>query len=166
MDVDASAPVQAHAELVVGASPTEVWALLTDLDHWPDWNPDVQDVVADGPVAPGIVFRWRAGRAQIVSTIRETRKPFEMAWTGRTPGIRAVHVWRLQPERGGTLIWTAESWSGLLPRLLRGRLARKLQHALDKGMYYLDVEFGRRAAAQAAAESEAAQEAEGSATAA
>jgi hypothetical protein len=154
MEIDPNASVRAHAMLCIGAARTDVWDVLTDVVRWPEWNPAVKDVVIDGPVAPGTVFRWRAGRARITFTIQEAWAPREFSWTGRMLRITAQHVWRLEEEAGVTLVMTAESWSGLAPRLFHVRFKRALQRALDKSLGYLDAEFGRRAIAEAAKEVE------------
>jgi hypothetical protein len=41
--------------------------------------------------------------------------PSEIAWTGTTMGIRAVHVFRFQASAGGTLARSEESWRGCCP---------------------------------------------------
>lgn len=51
-----------------------------------------------------------------------------LAWTGRMMGIKAVHVWHLEPRGAGTLVVNEESWEGLVALLLH----RSLQKALDK----------------------------------
>jgi uncharacterized protein YndB with AHSA1/START domain len=154
MEIERDAPVQAQADMYIGAPPAEVWQVLSDVGRWPEWNPDVRDVSINGPVAAGSVFTWRVGRASITSTIREVREAQEIGWTGRTTGITAAHVWRLEAHAAGTHVTTAESWTGLMPRLLPGRFTRSLQRSLDKGLGYLDAEFGRRAIAAAAHELE------------
>jgi hypothetical protein len=166
MEIDENAPVWVRAETYIAATPAEVWDVLTDFARWPEWNPDVKDVRADGPVAPGTEFSWRAGRASITSTIHEAREPHEIGWTGRTSGITARHVWRLEAEGTMTRVITAESWAGLAPRLFRARLTRTLERALEKGLSYLDAEFGRRSIAAMAQAMEEAEAAPGSAAAA
>jgi hypothetical protein len=60
--------------------------------------------------------------------------------------IAAPPVWRFEPRDGGTPARTEESFEGLLPRLLRGRMQRMLQQSLDSGLAYLRAEAERRAA--------------------
>src|SRR5687767_9885794 len=47
--VDIDAPVE------------RVWAIPTDPSTWPDWFPDIDEVVNLATVAPGSSFRWRDG---------------------------------------------------------------------------------------------------------
>jgi uncharacterized protein YndB with AHSA1/START domain len=145
VEVDRSAPAVADAETEIAADPETVWEVLTDLEGWPRWNPDVSSVRLDGRVEPGATFTWKAGRATITSTIRKTERPSLIGWTGKTAGIDAIHVWRLEPRDGGTLVRTGESWQGLLVRLLRGPMRKSLQKAVDGGLGHLKAEAERRA---------------------
>lgn len=145
MDVDRSAPAVAAAETAIAAPLETVWDVLTGFEGWPGWNPDVTSMSLDGAVEEGAVFRWKAGRATITSTLREVDPPRLVGWTGKTTGIEAAHVWRLEPRGEGTFVRTEESWQGLLVRLLRGRMQRSLQSAVDDGLKHLAAEAERRA---------------------
>lgn len=145
MDVNRSAPVVAGAEIEIAADPEAVWEVLTGFEDWPSWNPAASSVSLEGGVEEGSVFRWSAGRARITSTLRRVERPRFVGWTGKTTGIRAVHVWHLEPRDGETLVRTDESFEGALVRLLRGRLQRNLQDVLDDGLVRLKAEAERRA---------------------
>ncbi|MGH3012398.1 MAG: SRPBCC family protein [Gaiellaceae bacterium] len=145
MEVDRSAPAVAEAATEIAADPETVWEVLTDLERWPSWNPDVSAVAHEGGLEEGATFRWKAGRATITSTIREVDRPRLIGWTGRTTGIDAIHVWRLDLRDGGTLVRTEESWQGLLVRVIRGSMQKSLQKAVDGGLAHLKAESERRA---------------------
>jgi hypothetical protein len=142
--VNESAPVIAATETEIAATLERVWELLANIERWPTWNPDVRSVSLSGPVAPGTVFRWKAGPSGITSTLHEVDPPRTLAWTGRTMGIRAGHVYRIEDRDGRTHVWTQESWEGFLPRLLRGRMHRMLQASLDTGLAHLKAAAERR----------------------
>jgi uncharacterized protein YndB with AHSA1/START domain len=147
MKVDEHAPVIGSAEAQVAAPPEVVWDILAALETWPSWNPDVKSVQVDGPVAEGTTFRWKAKPGTIRSRIERLDRPSLIGWTGRTLGIDAVHVWRLEPRDSGTFVRTEESFSGLLPRLMRGRIQKTLDAALDTGVRQLKAEAERRSGA-------------------
>jgi hypothetical protein len=87
-----------------------------------------------GAVQPGTTFSWKSGPGTITSTFQLVDRPTELAWTGKTLGIPAIHVYRLRPSDqrlGHTVVWTEESWSGLLARLLRRRFTTTLKTAID-----------------------------------
>ena len=145
--IDEQAPVTGAAEIEIEATPDTVWDVLTAIDRWPSWNPAVKSMSMQGPLTPGAVFRWKAGPGTITSTIRHVEPPRLIAWTGKTLGIRAIHVYRLEPRDGRTFLQTEESYSGLVARLLRGSLQKTLDRALADGLRYLKEEAEQRARA-------------------
>lgn len=145
MATTATAPVATAREVTVLASPDVVWATLTEVDRWPAWNPDVAWVRADGPVAPGMTFRWKSGPGTIRSTIRELEPLRRLVLVGGTFGVAARHDWRLEPGPAGTTtVRTEETWSGPLARLLRRRLQARLDRRLDERLAHLRAEAERR----------------------
>ena len=141
------APVRSRREIDVAAAPDVVWEVLTDFDRWQEWNPDVKSMSFEGPLAPGAMFRWKAGPGTIVSTVEEIDRPRYIRWRGRTLSIAALHEWRFEGRDGGTHVETDESFSGLLARLLRGSLQKQLDRALEDGLEHLRREAERRAGA-------------------
>jgi uncharacterized protein YndB with AHSA1/START domain len=146
VDVNRAAPVIAADEIEIAASPQAVWDVLADLESWPRWNPDVKSMSMQGDLAEGSTFRWRAGPGTITSTIQQVEPPKLIAWTGTTFGIKARHVYRLEPRGEGTLVHTEESYEGLVARLLRGSLQKTLEKGLSDGLRYLQAEAEHRSA--------------------
>jgi hypothetical protein len=144
VDVDRTAPVVAAAEAEIAASPETVWDVLTGFEDWPAWNPAVSSVSFEGGVVEGAAFRWKAGSARLTSTLQRVERPRLVGWTGKTMGIRAVHVWRLEARDDGTFVQTEESFAGLPVRLMPGRMQRNLQRALDESLEHLGAEAERR----------------------
>jgi len=48
-------------------------------------------------------------------------------------GVRAVHLWRFEPRRGGAVASMEESFDGAVAKLLRKRLQRQLDETTAKG---------------------------------
>jgi hypothetical protein len=141
------APVSSKREIQVSALPEVVWEVLTDFGRWPEWNPEVKSMSFEGPLAPGSMFRWKAGPGTIVSTLEELDPPRYVRWRGRTMSIAAMHEWRLEQRDGGTHVETVESFSGFIARLLRRSLQKQLDGALEEGLEHLKREAERRASA-------------------
>ena len=123
MEIDRSAPAIGEGEIHVTAPPETVWDVIADIDgwpQWPQWNTDVKSTKVAGPVAVGSVFRWKSGASSLTSTFQIVDRPNEIAWTGTTMGIKAIHVFRLRSEIGGTLVRSEESWEGFIASLLKG----------------------------------------------
>ena len=114
------------------AAPEQVWAVISDVDAWPEVLPTVNRVERDGPAAPHAV-----GSAYYVEQPKLRRARWEVTewkpgraftWTSSTPGLSmiATHEVSATPS-GGTEIVLGMHWSGLLSGLLwrlYGRRAR------------------------------------------
>ena len=151
MDINRTAPVIASVETLIAAEPQAVWEVLTDFQSWPAWKTDVRSMSLRGAVVRGSTFEWKAGPGTIRSRLEEVEAPHRIAWTGRTLGIRAIDVFRLEERDGGTLITEEESWDGLPARLFRSRMRRTLQSNIERGLASLKVEAERRDQARGAA---------------
>lgn len=144
MRINESAPAVAIGEIEVDAAPEVVWDVMADIEEWPSWNPDVNSAELEGTLAPGTRFRWKAGPGTITSTLQRVEPPHLLAWSGKTLGINAIHVWRLEPRDGKTVVRTEESWEGLIVRLFRGGMQERLQKSIDAGLQHLKAEAERR----------------------
>jgi uncharacterized protein YndB with AHSA1/START domain len=144
VQINESAPVASTVRIETAADRELVWEVLTRIDEWPGWNPDVDSAALEGELGEGSVFRWNVGSRTIVSTIRQVEAPALIAWTGRTSGLRAIHVYRLEARGRGTLVSSAESWEGLVARVFRTRMQGTLERAMEAGLRHLKREAERR----------------------
>ena len=145
VEVNKAAPAIATGDIEIQAKPEVVWDVLADIDNWPSWNPDVKEAKLTGGLKEGSVFRWKAGPGTITSTLEQVERPREIGWSGKTMGIIAVHVYRLEPLGDGTKVHSEESFDGLIARVLKGPTRGTLQKGLDGGLASLKREAERRA---------------------
>ncbi|MBW4703790.1 SRPBCC family protein [Micromonospora sp. RL09-050-HVF-A] len=115
--IDETAPVISRHRVTVQASAEIVWRVLTDIDAWTTWLPELPYARAEtpGPLGSGSVFRWSASGLDIVSTIAEVRPYERLVWSGHAngpDGILGVHVWNLAPGDRGLIVSTEESFAG------------------------------------------------------
>jgi len=144
MDVNHKAPAVGKAEAVIRAPIETVWGVLSGLERWPEWNRNIAWIRVEGPVRPGTRFVWKAGGSRISSRLEEVVPPNRIAWSGRMLGVRAVHVWDLAAEDGGTRVRTEESFEGPVAWLLRGLMRKVLARALEQGLNALKAEAESR----------------------
>lgn len=143
MDINRRAPAVASAEILVRAPLDIVWSVQTNIGEWSRWNPEVEYVDMEGPLAPGTGFRWKAGGAAISSELQEVEPKRRIVWTGKLLGIRAIHVWTFVEQAEGVLVRTEESFDGLLARLFAKSMRHMLSSALIKGLEALKAECER-----------------------
>lgn len=126
-------------------SPEKLWAVWSDLEHWPDWSPLHQSVTRDtaaATLATGASFSQKLGLGFPIGTTTEivTISLLEpgrhAAWEGHANGVRNCHLWSFTPlSGGGTHVSNVEAFSGfpiaLLQLMVRRRWNRSFQDALD-----------------------------------
>jgi hypothetical protein len=103
----------------IDAPPMAVWAVLTDLGRYPEWNPLFRE--ASGEVAVGERITLRAvqpsnGRLMTVKVKIVAADPgAELRWVANLTGIMSgEHSFVLTPLDGGTRLAQTEIYGGLL----------------------------------------------------
>ena len=117
------------ATIDIGVPPTQVWAILTDLGSYHEWNPLF--VEAGGNVAVGQRIRLRSkhpanGRLMTVKPrITAVQPGTELRWASSLPGlISGEHSFTLTATGHGTRLVQSESFKGLLTRFSGKTFAR------------------------------------------
>ena len=107
------------ATIQIDAPPEAVWAVLTDLARYPEWNPLFRE--ASGEVAVGSRITLRSvhpanGRLMTVRPRITAADPgAELSWVSSLPGIiSGVHRFALTPAGGGTRVEQSEAFRGVL----------------------------------------------------
>jgi hypothetical protein len=117
------------ATIDIAASPARVWAVLTDFESYPDWNPLFREATGTIEVGQRITLRSvhpASGRLMTVKpTIIAADRDRELAWLSRLPGlISGEHQFALTESDGGTRLVQSESFGGLLSRTASGTMAK------------------------------------------
>ena len=130
------------AAIEIEVPPSRVWAVLTDLSSYPEWNPLFR--AASGEIAVGNRLTLRCfptgGRPMTIKPKLVVVEPdVELRWTSSLPGIiSGDHSFALSPADGGTRLVQSESFRGLLVPFSGKTLARaeasfaELNEALKK----------------------------------
>lgn len=137
-------PIEVRNEIVIHASAECVWELLTDVEGWPSWYRACRwvQVGSTGTAASTpdsarpISFRWKAHPVTLRSTVTAADRPHLFAIVADTPGLHAERTFTLRPTPDGlsTVVISHETQVGLLPRLGRMFLARRL-YAANQTMF-------------------------------
>jgi hypothetical protein len=117
------------ATIQIDAPPEAVWAVLTDLGRYSEWNPLFRE--ASGQVAVGKRIRLRSvhpanGRLMTVKPRITVADPgAELRWVSSLPGIMTgEHRFVLSPADGGTRLAQSETFRGLLAAFAGRTFAR------------------------------------------
>lgn len=132
MEINLKAPVIAQHQIMINAESETIWQILTDINQWVTWNPNISEARLEGALKPGSTFRWKSGGTTILSTLQEIEPHRRMSWTGQVIGTRAIHTWVLEPQGESVLLRTAESFEGWLVLLTKGMMQRMLDTSLQE----------------------------------
>ncbi len=131
MEINHQAPLVAHKEIFIQASPEVVWKIHTAINDWPQWQPSMDMAKLEGPLAVGSIFQWKSGGLTINSTIQVVEPNQQIGWTGKALGTRASHIWILRSHNDGTMLTTEESMEGWLVSILKLIMPKFLESSLD-----------------------------------
>lgn len=137
MQVNSRSPVRFTGKIDIVTPIEKVWAIMSDIEKWPEWNHDISSAKLLGKLEPGTSFVWKAGPSTITSLIKEVTPNKTMSWTGKTMGIRATHIWRLEQNGNGTRVTTEESWDGLVAKITKPLSQRTLEKSIKSGLKML-----------------------------
>jgi uncharacterized protein YndB with AHSA1/START domain len=98
------------------ASPAEVWRVWSDVNTWPEWNPDMKESRLDGPLqlgTTGIINTRSGGKHDVVVTQFEDGRSFELESTAMPMTKMAIRA-TVTPIDDGTRVTQAFEARGLL----------------------------------------------------
>lgn len=109
-----------EASLETTAGPSAVWRVWSDVNHWPEWNPDMKESRLDGPLkqgATGMIDTRSGGRHDVVVTYYEEGRSFELESTA-LPGTKMAIRATIAPSGSGSRITQGFEPRGLLAPLV------------------------------------------------
>ena len=119
-----------HSEVLIEASPIEVWAVLTDFAKYGDWNPFVVDVTGipeEGERLSVTLSPPGGRRITLKPEVTEVESGRVLEWWGHL-GFRGIfdgrHRFELHPNGTGTRLVQSEVFTGVLVPLLARSLDR------------------------------------------
>ncbi|MEO9474487.1 MAG: SRPBCC domain-containing protein [Cyclobacteriaceae bacterium] len=112
--INPDASLRDKQAIIINASAQKVWDVLINFESWSDWNDQIKSVKFD-EIAEGSNFEWNINGAKIKSTISRVVAPELLSWTGSYKGLKAIHVWKIDPtEEDQTIVTCEESLQGFL----------------------------------------------------
>lgn len=134
--INSNAPVKCSKTITIAANSEKVWSVMTNINHWANWQTEISNPKLNGALTPASTFDWKTGGAKIHSTLHTVEPCKSFGWTGKTFGMFAIHNWHLTETNGQTLVTVDESMEGFLAKLFKSAFNKNL----EKGMQtWLDL---------------------------
>ncbi|MBL7498357.1 SRPBCC family protein [Frankia sp. CNm7] len=123
-----------ETSVVIDATPDEVWAVMRDVERWPDWTPTVTNARADGELREGAVVRIQQPRLPVAEwTVNDLKPGQGFSWISKATGMTTVADHRIVPAAGGDAVTVTLSLrqSGPLAPIVGLFMARLVRRYVD-----------------------------------
>ncbi len=147
-------PYEITDAIKIAASPETVWAVLTELDDYPQWHPFYQSVTGQLTVGSMLTIKTTSPRTGEPTTLKVTvltvDADTELAWVSKLAGITTIkRRFLLSPADGGTDLTQAGNYRGLGGRRGPGGRRGALQAVTNLQGSYRAVDEAIKAQAEA-----------------
>jgi uncharacterized protein YndB with AHSA1/START domain len=122
--------MHAVERIFTSASPSTVWQILADVEHWPDWTPTVINITPVGEAGLQVGARYRVTQPKLRPAIYEVTEcvPNErFTWAQKLPGGALVADHRIAKRDGQTEIELSFVSEGLLANIAAGLYAKMIR---------------------------------------
>ncbi len=122
----------------IAAPPAQVWRVMADIEHWPEWTRSVTSIrrLDTGPFCIGSRARIKQPKLRpAVWTVTQLDVGHSFTWVSRMPGLRVFGRHIVESVERGSRVTLAIEFEGLFGKLA-ARAFRKLNEE------YLEVEAG------------------------
>jgi len=109
-----------ETSLDLAVSPARVWAVMGDIERWPEWTPSITSVqrLDDGSV--GVGSRARVKQPKLPASVFEVtvwnpERGFD--WVTRSPGLQGLGRHAIEPIANGSRVTLSVTFSGPLSPL-------------------------------------------------
>ena len=122
-----------EASLDTTAAPAAVWSVWSDVNHWTQWNPDMNDSRIEGPLrlgATGMINTKSGGKHDVVVTHFEEGRSFELESTA-LPGTKMAIRATISPNGTGSRITQGFEPRGLLAPIVGPMMGGQILKTFD-----------------------------------
>jgi len=111
--INENASIKDRQSIIINAPIQRVWDVLTNVNKWSEWYPDIKSASSD-KVEAGASFDWALKSTHLKSEFQLVEEPTLLAWTGKSKMVKAIHVWNLEAADDQTIVTVEKSIEGFL----------------------------------------------------
>ncbi|HEY3341661.1 MAG TPA: SRPBCC family protein [Anaerolineae bacterium] len=94
----------------ITATPERVWQVLTDLNAWKDWFPDLTSVASIVPLTEGATFSYQNGAETGTATVTRAEVNHALEVATEIKGRKTKHSFLLSPKGGLLGMGGKDTW--------------------------------------------------------
>ncbi len=138
-----------RTEVHINAPIGEVWKVLTDIEHWTDWNPTVKHASGTASVGSRLQITIDGGSERDTKyqpVVLESNAPTSFRWRAKMMGglmFKNDRVFQLSEHDAGTLLVHKEEFGGLMVPMAWKKLSAFVVPSLEKMNQALKEKLGQ-----------------------
>ncbi len=138
------------SEIVVNATPEEVWQVWSQIEQWPEWSSELHNsakFTSDNKWEVGSTFEQNinlgmAGTVTSYETLKVVDQGKKVMWWKDKEGIKSCHTWVFENAGvGKTKITNIEVFDGTIIGLMKPILISDWQKKFDSSLVNLSKRF-------------------------
>ena len=114
--------IRVEQTIDINAPPERVWAVMTDVEKWPEWTESMKSVkrLEEGPFGLGSTARLRIRRAPTgVFKVTQFTEGRSFTWENKSFGILGVASHVIEPDGAGSKVTLSVTFSGPMATLFK-----------------------------------------------
>src|SRR5688572_7377249 len=130
--------MEIRTQIIINATPERVWAVLTEFENYPNWNPFIKSITGKPEVGSKITVRIEPADGKIMTfkpTVLAFEHSTEFRWKGKllVKGVfDGEHKFELIDNGNGTTVFVhSESFKGILVGVLKKQLETSTKRGFE-----------------------------------
>jgi uncharacterized protein YndB with AHSA1/START domain len=111
--INENASIRDRQAAIINAPIEKVWKILTLVNEWPNWNPEIKSARAE-KVQARESFDWHIKHSHFQSIFQVVNEPTLLTWTGKSKLVKSIFVWNLEASDNQTIVTVEESIEGFV----------------------------------------------------
>ncbi|CAN5189374.1 hypothetical protein BH09BAC4_BH09BAC4_31210 [soil metagenome] len=143
-EINPYSPVHLIETVLINATPQQVWVVMTGVDNWPDWQPNITRATLAGDLSAGSAFTITNAGDDINATFHTVTPYHFFGWESHYEGLAVTHNWTLVEQDGQTLVQDEEGMEGAFAEANKASIQASIETSKPAWLGYLKREVERR----------------------
>jgi carbon monoxide dehydrogenase subunit G len=128
-------PIHVERTIEINAPPERVWAVMKDVEHWPEWTESIKSVErldpGDFSIGSKAKLKIRRSPNANVWTVTELTPNRSFSWETNSGGVEGIATHTIEPAGNGSKVTLTVDLSGIVATLFGWMIGPESQKNVD-----------------------------------